>query len=298
MTAKIIDGKKIANELLAELSKDVEKLKKNFNLNPVLAVILVGNDAASEVYVRNKKIAAESVGIGSVQHVLPENITENELISKIEELNRNPEIHGILVQLPLPAHIDSKKVIHAIDYRKDVDGFHLINVGKLSIGEVSGTEKAMIPCTPLGSLHLLKSSYSGKLAGMKALVIGASNIVGRPLARLMMLEGCTVTVANRSTKDLKAECLLSDIIFCATGVINLLKADMVKPGAIIIDIGINRTSDSNGKSRIVGDVDYEDVKKVAGAITPVPGGVGPMTIAYLLKNTVECCCKINKINFK
>lgn len=295
MTAKIIDGKKIANQLQAQIAENVEILKKNFAITPVLAVILVGDDAASEVYVRNKKIAAEAVGIGSVECIFSKSISEAELIAKINEFNNDKNIHGILVQLPLPEHIDSRKVIHAIDYRKDVDGFHVINVGKLSIGEVSGDDKAMIPCTPLGSLHLLKETYQGKLAGLKSLVIGASNIVGRPLARLMMLEGCTVTVANRSTKDLKSECLSSDIIFCATGVVNLLKADMVKPGAIIIDIGINRISDASGKTRIVGDVDFENVKAVASAITPVPGGVGPMTIAYLLKNTVDCCCKINQI---
>ena len=191
------------------------------------------------------------------------------------------------MQLPLPKHIDAKKVIHAIDYRKDVDGFHVINVGKLAIGEIEGAEKAMIPCTPLGCLHLLKSVKGEGLSGLKILVIGASNIVGRPLARLLMLEKCTVTIANKSTRDLKAECLQADVIIAAAGVPNLIKADMVKKDVVVIDVGINRLA-----TKLVGDVDFENVKKVASAITPVPGGVGPMTISYLLKNTVECCLKL------
>jgi methylenetetrahydrofolate dehydrogenase (NADP+)/methenyltetrahydrofolate cyclohydrolase len=296
MTAQLIDGKKIALELQQEIAAEVSKLKNDHSIIPALAVILVGGDPASEVYVRNKKIAATTIGMHSIDCSLPKDVSEAELIAKIEEFNRDPNIHGILVQLPLPAHIDSRKVIFAIDYRKDVDGFHVINVGKLSIGEVSGPDAALIPCTPLGSLHLLKQLYGNKsLAGLKALVIGSSNIVGRPLARLLMLEGCTVTIANRSTKDLKAECLQSDVIFAATGVVNLIKQDMVNSQSIVIDIGINRISDKDGKTKIVGDIDFESVKNVAKAITPVPGGVGPMTIAYLLKNTVECAKKLNGI---
>jgi methylenetetrahydrofolate dehydrogenase (NADP+)/methenyltetrahydrofolate cyclohydrolase len=216
-------------------------------------------------------------------------ISEAELIAKIEELNADKKVHGILVQLPLPKHIDSKNVIHAIDYRKDVDGFHVTNVGKLSIGEIDGVDRAMVPCTPLGCLHLLKTVKGKNLAGLKTLVVGASNIVGRPLARLLMLEGCTITVANRNTRDLKAECLQADVVISAAGVPGLIKEDMVKKDAVVIDVGINRVATAGGKSKLVGDVDFENVKKVASAITPVPGGVGPMTIAYLLQNTLDCC---------
>ncbi len=218
--------------------------------------------------------------------------TRNILFDTIE-LNEDKKIHGILVQLPLPAHIDAKKVIRAIDPRKDVDGFNIVNVGKLSVGEVEGIDKAIVPCTPLGCVHLLKSVKGKNLAGLKTLVIGTSNIVGRPLARLLMVEGCTVTIANRSTRDLKAECLQADVIFSATGVANLVRGDMVKSGAIVIDVGINRVTTDDGKTKLVGDVDFDAVKKVASAITPVPGGVGPMTIAYLLKNTLESCLKLN-----
>lgn len=294
MTAQIINGKEVAQNMRLEIAQEVSEIKKKFGVTPSLAVILVGNDPASEVYVSNKEKAAHQVGMNSIQFKMAADISESELISKIKELNEDKKIHGILVQLPLPKHINPSSVIRAIDYRKDVDGFHVINVGKLSIGETSGDDKALVPCTPLGSLHLLKVAKGDKLAGLKTLVVGSSNIVGRPLARLLMLEGCTVTIANRSTKDLKAECLQADVIFTAAGVVNLLKADMVKKGAVVIDIGINRIAEEGKKSRLVGDVDYEAVKEVASAITPVPGGVGPMTIAYLLKNTVECCLKIIK----
>lgn len=293
-TSKIIDGKEAAAQMRAEIAVQVSELKKKFSTTPTLAVILVGNDSASEVYVRNKEKAAHSIGMNSIQFKMAGDISENDLIAKIQELNEDKKVHGILVQLPLPKHIDAKKVIHAIDYHKDVDGFHVANVGKLSIGEISGSDKAMIPCTPLGCLHLLKSVKGEDLSGLKTLVIGSSNIVGRPLARLLMLESCTVTIANRSTKDLKAECLNSDVIISATGVVGLVKADMVKKGTVIIDVGINRVDIGDGKTKLVGDVDFEEVKEVASAITPVPGGVGPMTIAYLLKNTLECYLKIIK----
>lgn len=207
--------------------------------------------------------------MNSIQFKMSGDISEAELITKIEELNNDKKVHGILVQLPLPKHIDAKKVIHKIDYKKDVDGFHVINVGKLSIGEVEGVEKAMIPCTPLGCIHLLKSVKGNDLAGLKTLVIGTSNIVGRPLTRLLLLEGCTVTVANRSTKDLKSECLQSDVIFSATGVPNLIRGDMVKKGSVIIDVGINRILDHDEKYKIVGDVNFDEVKNIASAITPV-----------------------------
>lgn len=290
-TEKIINGKEISEKLKLEIAKKVNEIKKEFKVTPTLAVILVGNDPASEVYVSNKEKSAHAVGMNSIQFKMSADISEAELITKIEELNNDKKVHGILVQLPLPKHIDAKKVIHNINYKKDVDGFHVINVGKLSIGEIDGIDKAMVPCTPLGCIHLLKSVKGNDLAGLKTLVIGSSNIVGRPLARLLMLESCTVTIANRSTKDLKAECLQADIIFSGAGVINLITKDMVKENSIIIDIGINRVATENGKHRITGDVDFENVKTVASAITPVPGGVGPMTIAYLLQNTLDCCLK-------
>ena len=291
MTAKIIDGKKAAAELKLEIAKDVEEIKRKYKIIPTLAVILVGNDSASEVYVSNKEKAAHLVGMNSIQYKLASNTSESDLIAKIKELNEDKKVHGILVQLPLPKHIDTKKVIWTIDYNKDVDGFNVINVGKLSVGDIEGDDSAIIPCTPLGCIHLLKSVVGSNLSGLKTLVIGASNIVGRPLARLLMLENCTVSIANSSTKDLKAECLQADIIISATGVAGLIKKDMVKKDAIVIDVGINRINLDGGKSKLVGDVDFESVKEIAGAITPVPGGVGPMTIAYLLKNTLNVCLR-------
>lgn len=296
MTAKIINGKEIAATLRQEIARDVEAIKKEHNVTPGLAVILVGNDPASEVYVSNKEKAAHNVGMNSLQYKLAVETTEAELLAKIKELNENEKVHGILVQLPLPKHIDTKKIIRAIDYRKDVDGFNVINVGKLAIGEVDGDEKAVAPCTPLGCIHLLKSVAGNNLAGLKTLVVGTSNIVGRPLMRLLMLENCTVTIANRSTKDLRAECLQADVVISAAGAPSLIKADMIKKDAIVIDVGINRINLADGKTKLVGDVDFENVKEVASYITPVPGGVGPMTIAYLLKNTLDCCLRLIKTN--
>jgi methylenetetrahydrofolate dehydrogenase (NADP+)/methenyltetrahydrofolate cyclohydrolase len=294
---KIIDGKQIAASMKAEIALRVAEIKKNFHITPCLAVVLVGNDPASEVYVSSKEKAAHAVGMNSLQFKMAADTSKKDLIAKIKELNSDKKVHGILVQLPLPKHINSRDIIHAIDYRKDVDGFNVINVGKLSTGEIEGEDKAMIPCTPLACLHLIKSAKGQNLSGLKTLVIGASNIVGRPLARLLIFESCTVTIANSATRDLKAECLQSDVIISATGVAGLIKADMVKKGAVIIDVGINRIQISDAKTRhaktkLVGDVDFENVKNIASAITPVPGGVGPMTIAYLLKNTLDCCLKI------
>jgi methylenetetrahydrofolate dehydrogenase (NADP+) / methenyltetrahydrofolate cyclohydrolase len=294
MTAQIINGKEIAKETQSKIALEVSELKKQFKVIPTLAVILVGNDPASEVYVRNKEKTAHLVGMNSIQFKMSDDISEEELISKIEELNNDKKIHGILVQLPIPKHIDAKKVINAIDYEKDVDGFNIINVGKLATGQVGDVDGALVPCTPLGCVDLLKSVKGDNLAGLKILVIGNSNIVGRPLAQLLLIERATVTVANSSTKDLKSECLASDVIISAAGVVNLVKADMVKKDAVIIDVGINRISLENGKTRLVGDVDFENVKEVASAITPVPGGVGPMTITYLLKNTLNCYLKTIK----
>lgn len=292
MTAKIIDGKQIAADLKVQIAAEVADIKAKHNITPTLAVILVGNDPASEVYVSNKEKAAHLVGMNSLLFRLTADISEADLLKKIAELNNDKNVHGILVQLPLPKHIDSKKVIHAIDYKKDVDGFNIINVGKLSVGDVEGKDGAIVPCTPLGSVHLLKSALGNDLKGLKAVVVGTSNIVGRPLAQLLVLEKCTVTIAHSATIDLKATCLDADVILTATGVAGLIKADMVKKGATIIDIGINRIDAGNGKTKLVGDVDFDAVKEVAEYITPVPGGVGPMTITYLLKNTLN---NVNKL---
>lgn len=293
MTAQIIDGKAIANKIRQEIALEVTKIKEKTGKVPTLAVILVGDDPASHVYVRNKEKAANAAMIRSLSFRFQDNVSEDDLIIKIKELNADNDVNGILVQLPLPAHIDSRKVIYAIDPNKDVDGFNIVNVGKLSVGDVDGDGGAIVPCTPLGCIHLTKIALGNDLSGLKALVIGSSNIVGRPLARLLMLEGCTVTIANRSTKDLAAEVRQADIVIPATGVVNLVKKDMVKKGAVVIDVGINRVTDENGVDFLVGDVDFESVKEVAKAITPVPGGVGPMTIAYLLKNTLKCFNKMN-----
>lgn len=294
MTAKIISGKEISDRLKQELTLEVSEIKKNFDKTPTLAVILVGNDPASQVYVGSKEKAAHKVGMNSIQFKMAEDISQSVLTKKIQELNNDENVHGILVQLPLPKHLDAKKVIYTIDPKKDVDGFHIINAGKLAVGDIEGDEKAMIPCTPLGSLYLIKEAIgSDDLSGKKVLVIGSSNIVGAPLARLLMLKKATVSVANSSTKNLKNECLQADIIISAVGRSNLITADMIKEGAIIIDVGINRIFCEDGTSKIVGDIDFENVKKKAFAITPVPGGVGPMTIAFLLKNTVECFYKLN-----
>jgi len=296
-SSKIIDGKAIADNIKNEIAQQVKEIKQKFSITPTLAVILVGSDPASEVYVGNKEKSAHFVGMNSMQFKFSDDINEIDLIKKINELNSDNNVHGILVQLPLPKHIDSKNVIKAIDSIKDVDGFNIINVGKLSVGELEGEDSAIIPCTPLGCLHLIKDAISksstyNTLVGLKALVIGTSNIVGRPMARLLMLEGCTVTIANRSTRDLKAESLLADIVISATGVPNLIDASMIKKDAIIIDVGINRINVDGNKTKIVGDVNFESAITIASSITPVPGGVGPMTITYLLKNTLKCCLKI------
>ncbi len=288
MTAKIINGKEVAESIKSDIVENVKEMKEKFNMTPGLAVVLVGHDPASEVYVANKRKAALAVGMNSFEFKLAADVSEQDLIKKIAELNHDKKVHGILVQLPLPAHLNSQKVIEAIDYHKDVDGFHVVNVGKLSINDAS----AVVPCTPLGCLHLLKMVKGDNLAGLKAVVIGSSNIVGKPMAKLLINEKCTVTIANSKTRDLRAECLQADIIISATGVAGLVKSDMVKKGAIVIDVGINRVATSDGKTKLVGDVDFENVKEVASAITPVPGGVGPMTIAYLLKNTLNCFLKI------
>jgi len=273
----IIDGKKTAAELREELKKKVGELKSTYNAIPGLTVILVGEDPASKIYVKNKEKFAKEVGMDSEVIRYPADLKEDELLNKIKELNNNGKVSGILVQLPLPKHIDKRKVIETIDHRKDVDGFHPINVGNLSSGYDSS-----IPCTPLGCSLLLKK-VEKNLSGKHAVIIGRSNLNGKPMTQLLLKENCTVTITHSKTKNLKAECLRADIIVAAVGIPKLVKGDWIKKGAIIIDVGINKTD-----SGIVGDVDFEEVSKVAKAITPVPGGVGPMTIACLLSNTVEC----------
>jgi len=273
----IIDGKKAAADLRSELKKEVVQLKSKYNTVPGLTVILVGEDAPSKIYVRNKEKFANEVGINSEVIRYPENLDEKSLLDKIEELNKNDKISGILVQLPLPKHIDKRKVIETIAHSKDVDGFHPMNVGNLSSGYESS-----IPCTPFGCSLLIKQ-VEKNLNGKHAVVIGRSNLNGKPMTQLLLKENCTVTITHSKTKDLKTECLRADIIIAAVGIPKLVKGDWVKKGAIVIDVGINKTD-----SGLVGDVDFEEVSKVAKAITPVPGGVGPMTIACLLNNTIQC----------
>ena len=273
----IIDGKKVAADLRADLKKKVTELKSNYNAIPGLTVILVGEDPPSKIYVRNKEKSAIEVGINSEVIRYPENVEEKVVLNKIKELNNNNNVSGILVQLPLPKHIDKRKVIETIIPGKDVDGFHPMNVGNLSSGYDSS-----IPCTPLGCYLLLKK-VEKNLNGKHAVVIGRSNLNGKPMTQLLLKENCTVTITHSKTKDLKAECNRADIIIAAVGRPKLVKGDWVKKDAIVIDVGINKTD--NG---LVGDVDFDEVSKVAKAITPVPGGVGPMTIACLLNNTVEC----------
>ncbi len=273
MKAQLIDGKLISAEIKAEAAEEAAALKEK-GIEPCLAVVLVGDNSASKVYVSNKEKACAAVGIKSVSHVLPEATTEEELLKLINELNADQSVHGILVQMPVPKHIDDRKVIMAISPDKDVDCFHPVNVGYLHTGA-----KGFLPCTPAGIIELIKrSGYS--IAGKNCVVIGRSNIVGKPVAMLLMQENGTVTICHSKTQDLAGICRGADIIVSATGKVNTVTADMVKEGAIIIDVGMNR----NAEGKLCGDVDFENVKEVAGAITPVPGGVGPMTIAMLMKN--------------
>ena len=278
----IIDGKKIAETLRQKLKKEIIEIKSSFKSAPGLTVILIGEDPASKIYVRNKEKFSKEIGINSEVIKYPENIEEKEVLSKIIELNKNKKVSGILVQLPLPKHINKQKVIETILPEKDVDGFHPINVGNLSSGYDS-----KIPCTPLGCLILLKE-VEKNLSGKHAVVIGRSNLNGKPMAQLLLKENCTVTITHSKTKDLKSQCNKADIIIAAVGKPKLVKGDWLKKNAIVIYVGINKTSDG-----IVGDIDFNEVSKVAKAITPVPGGVGPMTIACLLRNTVECFKRAN-----
>ena len=287
MTATIIDGKIIAAEVRAEAKQEVEKFIGLYKTNPCLAVVLVGENPASQVYVRTKSKMAKEIGMDVEDHIKDINISEKELIDLINQLNNNDKVNGILVQLPLPDHIDSRVIIDAIDPIKDADGFHALNVGRNSIGG-DLLKKSFVPCTPLGCYLMLKKSIPN-LAGMHAVIIGRSNIVGKPMAQLLLEESCTVTTVHSKTKDIETITRQADILVAAVGRPLMVKADWIKSGAIVIDVGINRVEnpDDNSKTMLVGDVDYVDVINKASAITPVPGGVGPMTIACLLKNTIE-----------
>lgn len=285
MSAKVIDGKAFAARVRAQVADQVAGLKER-GIVPGLAVVLVGEDPASQVYVRNKGKMTAEVGMHGIERRLPVDATEPELLSVIAALNADPAVHGILVQLPLPAHLDADLVINAIDPAKDVDGFHISNVGLLGTGQ-----KAMVPCTPLGSLMLLRDQL-GDLSGLEAVVVGRSNIVGKPMAQLLLAQNCTVTLAHSRTRSLPEVCRRADILVAAVGRPRMIRGDWVKPGATVIDVGINRI-EADGKTRLVGDVDFDSVASVAGAITPVPGGVGPMTIACLLANTLTACCRIH-----
>lgn len=281
MTATRIDGNAFAAQLREEVAEGVKALKAAHGVTPGLAVVLVGEDPASQVYVRNKIKQTEACGMKSFHYVLDATTSQELLMSLIDSLNNDPEVHGILVQLPLPAHLDSKDVIEGIDPTKDVDGFHTSNVGDLwTSGE------SFIPCTPLGCLKLLKS-VEPDIAGKNAVVVGRSNIVGRPMAALLLNESATVTIAHSKTTNLPSICRQADILVTAVGCPQMLKADWIKPGAIVLDVGINHIETEDGKTRLVGDVDFDNASMVAGAITPVPGGPGPMTIACLLSNTLE-----------
>ncbi len=285
MSARIIDGKAFAAGLRGRIGEAVARLKSEAGFTPGLAVVLVGEDPASQVYVRSKGKQTLEAGMNSYEHKLDAATGQEELLTLIATLNADPAVHGILVQLPLPKQIDEQAVLSAIDPAKDVDGFHVVNVGKLA----TGAADALVPCTPLGSLMLLKDVL-GDLSGKNAVVIGRSNIVGKPMAQLLIRESCTVTVAHSRTRDLPAVVRQADIVVAAVGRPEMVKGDWIRPGATVIDVGINRIEGEGGKTRLVGDVDFASAAAVAGAITPVPGGVGPMTIACLLANTLTAAC--------
>ena len=287
MTATIIDGKAFATSVRDKVAARVAEIKEQNGITPGLAVVLVGEDPASQVYVRSKGKMTVEVGMNSYEHKLGADTSEEDLLAIVEKLNNDPAVHGILVQLPLPDHLDSDLIINAIDPAKDVDGFHISNVGLLGTGQ-----KSMVPCTPLGSLMMLRDHH-GSLSGMNAVVLGRSNIVGKPMAQLLLGDSCTVTIAHSRTKDLADVVRRADIVVAAVGRPQMVPGDWVKPGATVIDVGINRIDapeKGEGKTRLVGDADFADCEPVAGYITPVPGGVGPMTIACLLRNTVLAAC--------
>ncbi|MEM8841666.1 MAG: bifunctional methylenetetrahydrofolate dehydrogenase/methenyltetrahydrofolate cyclohydrolase FolD [Pseudomonadota bacterium] len=292
MTADIIDGKAFAAKIRAQVAEHVAKLKEEENLTPGLAVVLVGEDPASQVYVRSKGKQTLEAGMNSFETRFDADISEAELVAEVERLNADPAVHGILVQLPLPDHMNSDAVINTIAPEKDVDGFHISNVGLLGTGQ-----KSMVPCTPLGSLMMLRDRH-GSLSGMNAVVVGRSNIVGKPMANLLLRDSCTVTIAHSRTKEIEEVCRRADIFVAAVGRPEMVRGDWIKPGATVIDVGINRIDapeKGEGKTRLVGDCHFESCAEVAGAITPVPGGVGPMTIACLLANTLTACCRANNL---
>ncbi len=290
MPAQIIDGKAFSATVREKVATHIARLKDEHGITPGLAVVLVGEDPASQVYVRNKGKQTVEVGMNSFEHKLDAETSEETLLSLIDTLNKDPQVHGILVQLPLPKHLDEDLVINSIDPAKDVDGFHISNVGLLGTGQ-----KSMVPCTPLGCLMMLRDHH-GSLSGLDAVVIGRSNIVGKPMANLLLGDSCTVTISHSRTKDLAEVVRRADIVVAAVGRPEMVPGDWIKPGATVIDVGINRIDapeKGEGKTRLVGDCHFDTCAEVAGAITPVPGGVGPMTIACLLANTVTACCRAN-----
>jgi len=290
VTATIIDGKAFAANVRVRVAEQVAALTGDHGIKPGLAVVLVGEDPASQVYVRSKGKMTVEVGMNSFEHKLPDDTPENVLLALIQKLNNDPQVHGILVQLPLPDHLNEGLVINSIDPAKDVDGFHISNVGLLATGQ-----KSMVPCTPLGCLMMLREHH-GSLSGLNAVVVGRSNIVGKPMAQLLLGESCTVTIAHSRTREIEAVCRNADVLVAAVGRPEMINGNWIKPGATVIDVGINRVDapeKGDGKTRLVGDVDFSSAAKVAGAITPVPGGVGPMTIACLLANTLVACCRAN-----
>ena len=287
MSAQIIDGKAFAAKVRGQVAEHVTRIKEENGITPGLAVVLVGEDPASQVYVRSKGKQTVEAGMNSYEHKLDADTSQDDLLKLIADLNADKDVHGILVQLPLPKHLNEDLVINSIAPEKDVDGFHISNVGLLGTGQ-----KSMVPCTPLGCLMMLRD-YHGSLSGMNAVVIGRSNIVGKPMAQLLLGDSCTVTIAHSRTTDLPAVVRGADIVVAAVGRPEMVPGDWIKPGAIVIDVGINRIDKPEGGTRLVGDVDYASCAEVAGAITPVPGGVGPMTIACLLANTVISCCRIH-----
>ena len=286
-TATRIDGKAKAEQLAQTITEQTAALLADHGIKPGLAVVIIGVDPASQVYVRNKKRRAEACGFHSVQHTLPEDVTQNAVLKLIDELNNDASIHGILVQLPLPDHLDEQTITQSIAPTKDVDGFHFVNIGKLTAGH---TSDAFVPCTPAGCMLMIEDELGSDLSGLNAVIIGRSNIVGKPMASLLMQRHATITVAHSRTKDLPAVVRNADIVVAAVGRPNMVKADWIKPGAVIIDVGINRvetTVDGETKYRLTGDVDYDEACTVARAVTPVPGGVGPMTITMLMFNTLR-----------
>jgi methylenetetrahydrofolate dehydrogenase (NADP+)/methenyltetrahydrofolate cyclohydrolase len=287
MTARIIDGKRIAAELRARVAGEVARVQRDHGLTPGLAVVLVGSDPASQIYVRSKHQQSQEAGMASFEHVLPADVAQSDLLALIARLNRDPLVHGILVQLPLPKSLDTEAVISALDPAKDVDGLHPNNAGRLA-----GGFAALSPCTPLGCIILTKSVHDS-LEGMNAIVIGRSNLVGRPLLQLLLNENATVTSAHSRSRELRQLCARADLVYAAVGKPEMVRGDWIKPGATVIDVGINRLPDGDGKTRLVGDVAFAEVSQVAGAITPVPGGVGQMTVACLLVNTLRAACAIN-----